>query len=79
MKQIIAKFPYFDHTTARIMAVAMHLAATTNPSNPIFDRDKAISLVDAAFANFRSKKDIAARSLLVIDVCRYWYKLTSIQ
>lgn len=77
MRQIIEKFPYFDHTTARIMAVAMYMVATASTSNPTFDREKAASLIDTAFANFRTKKDQSTRAALIIDVARYFTRIIS--
>lgn len=72
MRQIIEKFPYFDHTTARVMAVAMHLAATATGPNTPFDREKARSLIDTAFASYRTKKD---KSTLLIDTARYYHRI----
>lgn len=73
MRMIIEKFPYFEHTTARVMAVAMHMAVSTSPNTP-FNIERASALIDTAFANFRTQKD---KSLLLIDVARYYKRLQS--
>ena len=71
MRMIIEKFPYFEHTTARIMAVAMHMAVSANP-NASFNIGRASTLLDTAFANLRTDKD---KSLLLIDTARYYKRL----
>lgn len=71
MRQIVEKFPYFEHTTPRIMAVAVYMVASAqNPD--IFDREKALSLIDTVSVNVNTSKK---RELLVIDVARYYKRL----
>lgn len=70
MRQIIEKFTYFDHTTPKIMAIAMYMATTYTT----FDHNAASLLIDTVYSNYNSKKD---KSLLLIDVARYYYRLIS--
>jgi hypothetical protein len=71
MRQIIGRFPYFDHTTSQVMAIAMVLATENDVS---FDRRKASELVDIVFASTNTSKD---KSMLIIDVARYYTRLTT--
>lgn len=71
MRQIVEKFPYFGHTTPRVMAVAIHMVMNSENPNE-FDRERAATLIDTVFANFRTTKD---RSTLIIDVARYYKHL----
>jgi len=75
MRQIVEKFPYFDHTTSRIMAIAVHLVSSSSTTNPVFDREKAMTLIDTVFVSYRTKKD---KTALLIDVARYYVRLSAI-
>lgn len=70
MRRIVEKFPYFDHTTAKTMAIAMTIAT----SSKTFDRIEAMRLIDLVFSSLKTKKD---KELLLIDVARYWVRLES--
>lgn len=71
MDRIISKFPYFEHTNATIMAIAMTLASSGSKT---FEREKALSYLELVSSFTEGKKD---RQLLLIDVARYWERLTS--
>lgn len=71
MRHIIEKFPYFDHTTSRVMAIAMVLAVENDTT---FNREKASELIDIVFASVNTQKD---KTLLIVDVARYYTRLLS--
>jgi len=72
MKNIVEKFPYFEHTTPKIMAIAMHMALSNGATLTNFNTDMASTLIDSVFTSLRTTKD---KSMLIIDVARYYTRL----
>lgn len=71
MRNVVAKFPYYEYTTARTMAVAALMAAEGD-----FTPERARILLRTVYGTV---KDASQIDLLVIDVARYVRRLQKIE
>jgi len=71
MMLIISRFPYFEHTNAKLMAIAMSLLTRNEDS---FNRSEATSLARQVFGNMINESDITG---ILVDISRYWTRLRS--
>lgn len=69
MMLITSRFPYFEHTNPKLMAIAMSLLAR-NEEN--FNRSEATNLAKQVFGNAINESDIKG---ILTDVSRYWKRL----
>lgn len=71
MQDISTIFPYYRHTNPQTMAIAMYMAQKNRDT---FDKVEALNLVRRTSFNYTGKKNT---NHIVIDVARYWKRLTS--
>lgn len=70
MRGIQEKFPNFPQTNPRVMVIAYHMINLGKR----FDPELAMTLINIVFASNKNVKD---KNLLVIDVARYYTRLSN--